>query len=118
MWPPASASASTAPAGVSRMASARSYQPVSKGTCAPVSASACAVTAPGAALKAGLKKGDVLVEVDGQSVKTTGDVRVALWDKKPGQHVVVEARRGRWLANTEHKFDVELAAPTKGPVEP
>ena len=72
----------------------------------------------GAALKAGLKKGDVLVEVDGQPVKTTGDVRVALWDKKPGQHVVVEARRGRWLANTEHKFDVELAAPTKGPVEP
>ena len=72
----------------------------------------------GAALKAGLKKGDGLVEVDGQPVKTTGDVRVALWDKKPGQHVVVEARRGRWLANTEHKFDVELAAPTKGPVEP
>jgi len=68
----------------------------------------------GAAEKAGLKKGDVLVKVDGQPVKTTGDVRVALWDKKPGQHVVVEVRRGRWLTNTEHKFDVELTAPSKG----
>jgi uncharacterized iron-regulated protein len=72
----------------------------------------------GAAEKAGLKKGDVLVEVDGQAVKTTGDVRVALWDKKPGQHVVIEARRGRLLANTEHKFDVELAAPSKGSARP
>jgi uncharacterized iron-regulated protein len=72
----------------------------------------------GAADEAGLKKGDVLVALDGQPVKTTGDVRVALWDKKPGQHVVVEVRRGRWLANTEHKFDVELAAPGKGFVKP
>jgi uncharacterized iron-regulated protein len=72
----------------------------------------------GAAEKAGLKKGDVLVEVDGHPVKTTGDVRVALWDKKPGQRVVVEARRGRLLANTEHKFDIELAAPGKGTAKP
>jgi len=65
----------------------------------------------GAAEKAGLKKGDVLVTFDGQIVKKTADVRLALWDKKPGDHVRVHVRRkGR---PAERDFDVELAASTE-----
>jgi uncharacterized iron-regulated protein len=69
----------------------------------------------GAAEKAGLKRGDALVEVDGQPVKAIGDVRLALWDKKPGQRIVVRVRRGRRPGtNAERRFEVELAAPSKG----
>jgi S1-C subfamily serine protease len=73
----------------------------------------------GAAEKAGLKRGDALVEVDGQPVKTVGDVRLALWDKKPGQRILVRIRRGGRLgANAEHKFEIELAARSKDAIEP
>jgi uncharacterized iron-regulated protein len=73
----------------------------------------------GAAEKAGLKRGDAFADVDGQPVKTVGDVRLALWDKKPGQRVLVRIRRGRRLgANAEHEFEVELGAPTKDGIGP
>jgi uncharacterized iron-regulated protein len=69
----------------------------------------------GAAEKAGIKRGDALVDVDGQPVKTTGDVRLALWNKKPGERVVIRVRRGRRLGtNGTREFEVELAAPGKG----
>ena len=68
----------------------------------------------GAGEKAGLKKGDVLVAIDGQTVKTTAQVHLALWDKKPGDRVRVNVRRKRLLrAATGRDFEVELAAPRK-----
>lgn len=48
----------------------------------------------GAAEKAGLKKGSVLAEVDGQPLKTTADLRLALWDKKPGDRVKAGVGKG------------------------
>jgi uncharacterized iron-regulated protein len=73
----------------------------------------------GAAEKAGIKRGDALVDVDGQPVKTTGDVRLALWNKKPGERVVIRVRRGRRFGtNGTREFEVELRAPSKGGVEP
>jgi S1-C subfamily serine protease len=69
----------------------------------------------GGAEKAGLKTGDVLVDFNGESVKTTGDVRVALWKKKPGERVAVRIRRGRRSgSNGTRDFEVELAAPRDG----
>lgn len=65
----------------------------------------------GAAEKAGLKKGDVLVEVDHLTIKKRSDVRVALWDKKSGDRVQVTVRR----KSSTKSFDVELAA---SPMEP
>ena len=66
----------------------------------------------GAAEKAGLNPGDVLTEIDGQPVKMIADVRLALWDKKPGDRARISVRRRRRLgAATEHDFKVELAAP-------
>jgi uncharacterized iron-regulated protein len=60
----------------------------------------------GAAEKAGLKKGDVLLAVDGQNVKTTADVRLVLWDKKPGDRVRIKLRR----KHAEREVEVELGA--------
>jgi uncharacterized iron-regulated protein len=66
----------------------------------------------GAAEKAGMKKDDVLVAIDGQTVKAIADVHLALWDKKPGDRVHVKVRRKhRFEAASEHDFEVELAAP-------
>ena len=69
----------------------------------------------GSADKAGLKKGDALVVVDGQPVKTLADVRLALWVKKPRQRVVVRAHRGRRPGtNASREYEVELAAAANG----
>ena len=66
----------------------------------------------GAGEKAGLKKGDVLLAVDDQPVKAVADVRLVLWDKKPGDHERIKYRRKR----AEREVEVELtgAAPSPG----
>ena len=60
----------------------------------------------GAGEKAGLKRGDVLLGIDSQAIKAVADVRLALWDKKPGDHVRIKYRRKR----AEREVEVELAA--------
>jgi uncharacterized iron-regulated protein len=47
----------------------------------------------GAARASGLERGDVVTAIDGQTVTSFADVRAALWDKKPGDTVTVDARR-------------------------
>jgi uncharacterized iron-regulated protein len=70
----------------------------------------------GAGEKAGLRKGDVVVAIDAQTVKTVADVRLSLWEKKPGDRVRVGVRRKRRLrAVTSLDFEVNLAAPPKPP---
>ncbi len=64
--------------------------------------------------KAGLRSGDVLVEIDGQAVKNIADMRLALWDKKPRDRAQVNVRRKRRFGVvTTHTFDIELAAASK-----
>jgi len=46
-----------------------------------------------AAEKAGLRKGDALVEIDDQKIANIAAVRVALWDRKPGDDVRISVRR-------------------------
>jgi S1-C subfamily serine protease len=70
----------------------------------------------GAAEKAGLKAGDFLLDIDGEPVKTTADVRLALWKKNPGDRIMVSIRRGTPLKGTR-KLEVELAAPSQGDVK-
>jgi uncharacterized iron-regulated protein len=62
------------------------------------------LVAGGAAEKAGVKRGDVFVDVDGQPVKTAADVRIALWNKKPGDRVRITMRRGHGT----HDFEIDL----------
>jgi membrane-associated protease RseP (regulator of RpoE activity) len=45
--------------------------------------------------KAGLKVGDIVLSVDGKDVKSSGDLRAALREKKEGDSVRIEALRGR-----------------------
>ena len=64
----------------------------------------------GAGEKAGLKRGDVLVEIDGQTIKRIADMRLALWDRNPGDRVRVSVRRKRpFGAVTARNFEIELA---------
>ncbi|HEU4617921.1 MAG TPA: ChaN family lipoprotein [Gammaproteobacteria bacterium] len=65
----------------------------------------------GAAAKSGLKKGDVLVSIDGQPVSSAADVRVALWDKVPGDAVRIEVRRKRGGRAPLRIVNAELEAP-------
>ena len=65
----------------------------------------------GAAGKSGLKKGDALAAIDGQTVKEVADVRLKLWDKRPGDRVQLKVRHGRGLRDVT----VELTAPAGGP---
>jgi uncharacterized iron-regulated protein len=70
----------------------------------------------GAGQKAGLRKGDVVVAIDGQPVKTIADVHLAIWDKTPGDRVHVEVRRKRFLSGaTPRGVEVELAAASTAP---
>jgi uncharacterized iron-regulated protein len=69
------------------------------------------LNAGGAAEQVGLRKGDVLVRIDEQSIKAVADARLALWDKRPGEVVRVEARRKRFLRSpVPLNFQVKLAA--------
>ncbi len=65
----------------------------------------------GAAEKAGLKKDDVLVAINDQTIKRISDTRLALWDKKPGDRVRVGVRRKG--AATPRNFEIELGAAGK-----
>ncbi|MGA2716171.1 MAG: PDZ domain-containing protein [Bryobacteraceae bacterium] len=68
----------------------------------------------GAGEKGGLTRGDVLVEIDGQTVKRISDVHLALWDRKPGDRVRVSVRRMRHFgAVTVRTLEIELTAPGK-----
>jgi uncharacterized iron-regulated protein len=72
----------------------------------------------GAAEKAGLKRKDVLVEIEGQKVSTVADMRLILWDKKPGDRLRVSVKRTRRFGAAEtHSFEVELTASGKTPQE-
>ena len=73
----------------------------------------------GAGEKAGLRKGDVLVSIDDQTVTTIALVHVVLWDKMPGARVRVRVRRKRpFSAAITRDFEVELAAPPKPAEKP
>lgn len=45
--------------------------------------------------KAGIKVGDIVLSVDGKDVKSSGDLRAAMREKKEGDSVRIEVLRGR-----------------------
>lgn len=59
------------------------------------------VTAEGPAAKAGIQRGDIIVEVDGEEMTESADLLVAIRDKKPGEKVeVVIDRNGTTMTLT------------------
>jgi uncharacterized iron-regulated protein len=65
------------------------------------------VTPGGAAADSGIKPKDRIVTVDGEEVKSVGDVRLALLNKKAGDHVVMCVQRNS-AAGTQD-FTLEFA---------
>jgi uncharacterized iron-regulated protein len=62
-----------------------------------------------AAKDAGVQAGDLLVAVDGRTVTRVADVRVAMWDKQPGEWVVIKVqRKPRAQEGAELNFKVKL----------
>lgn len=67
------------------------------------------VTPQSAALKAGIKKGDILLSLDGHLVETPDDVRIVLVDKRTGDIIKATIKRKRpFFADQELTLDVTL----------
>ena len=60
----------------------------------------------GGAATAGMKDGDVIIEIDGKAINGLDDFRDQTKDKKPGDVIAVKIRRG----DEEMTLDVTLAA--------
>lgn len=60
---------------------------------------------------AGLKPGDRLLSIDDQGIAGLADLRLAMWDKSPGDRVSLEVSRKRWIFPARVlSFDIELQA--------
>jgi uncharacterized iron-regulated protein len=58
---------------------------------------------------AGLKRGDRLLSIDGEPVNNLTDLRLALWDKRPGDSVTLRIRRKHWFsAPQELSYSIKL----------
>ncbi|MDA8168841.1 MAG: ChaN family lipoprotein [Nitrospiraceae bacterium] len=61
------------------------------------------------AFKAGLEKGDIIKSVGGWKVDSVADVKIAMFDKVPGQSVKVRVARKRFIFGyKEMEFEVNL----------
>jgi uncharacterized iron-regulated protein len=73
----------------------------------------------GAAETSGLRKGDVFVTIDNQPIKSAADVHLALWNKTPGERVLVTVRRNRFPKDAAHReFGVLLMGAPKTDATP
>ena len=50
---------------------------------------------------AGLRRGDQIIAVNGEAIADLADLRVATWDKRPGDRVTIEVRRRHWLRSPQ-----------------
>jgi S1-C subfamily serine protease len=59
--------------------------------------------------KAGLKKGDIIVSIDAESIEALEDVKISIFDKKPGETVKVRVLRKRlFTGKKEFEFAVTM----------
>jgi uncharacterized iron-regulated protein len=65
----------------------------------------------GAAAAGGLETGDVLISIDDMPIDKVADVRLALWDKKPGERVHVAVRRKKIFKTVERDVEIALSGP-------
>ena len=58
---------------------------------------------------AGIRPGDQVVSVNGRPIEDMADLREVTWDKRPGDRVTLEIRRGRWFGQPrELSYELEL----------
>jgi len=60
-------------------------------------------------IRAGLKHGDRFLSIDGEAVNDMTDLRLAMWDKQPGDTVTLKVRRQSWFnAPGELSYSIQL----------
>jgi uncharacterized iron-regulated protein len=50
---------------------------------------------------AGLEHGDQIIAIDGDAVADLADLRVATWNKRPGDRVTIKVRRDHWFTGAQ-----------------
>jgi uncharacterized iron-regulated protein len=50
---------------------------------------------------AGLRPGDQIITINGESIADLADLRVVTWDKRPGDRVTLKVRRQHWYRPTQ-----------------
>ena len=59
--------------------------------------------------RAGLKQGDRFLSIDGEDIEDIEDLRLAMWDKQPGDTVTLRVSRTRWFGSPEElSYSIEL----------
>jgi len=57
----------------------------------------------------GIKPGDVIAAINAEPVTSVADLRLIMWDKKPGDRLTLKIQRKRWFAGVkELSIDLEL----------
>ncbi|MCA9132868.1 MAG: M20/M25/M40 family metallo-hydrolase [Planctomycetales bacterium] len=64
-----------------------------------------AISPGGPALNAGLRSGDLIVQIDEQAIQTSNDLRRVLGSKKPGDQVQLQVQRGAENLNVQITLD-------------
>jgi uncharacterized iron-regulated protein len=58
---------------------------------------------------AGIKAGDRILSIDGETINSQADLHLALWDKQPGDTISVDMLRKRWFtAGKTMTFEITL----------
>ena len=59
--------------------------------------------------RAGLKRGDQVLTINGESITSMADLRLQVWDKQPGDTVILAIQRKRWFRQPQELvFEIEL----------
>lgn len=59
--------------------------------------------------RAGLEQGDRFLSIDGEPIEDMTDLRLAMWDKLPGDTVTLEVSRKRWFSAPQQlSYRIEL----------
>jgi uncharacterized iron-regulated protein len=59
--------------------------------------------------RAGLQRGDRFLSIDGEPIEDITDLRLAMWDKLPGDTVTLEISRERWFSAPQQlSYSIEL----------
>jgi uncharacterized iron-regulated protein len=58
---------------------------------------------------AGLRPGDQIIAINGERIADLADLRVATWDKRPGDSVTIKVRRQHWYRPTQElSYEITL----------